>query len=344
MEIRKLGDDERGQTRVLWEEVFTEDTKEFLDYYYEYKIVNNQIYVIEEDGAIRSMLQLNPYYAYVEKDMSRVNYIVAVATQESYRRNGYMGKLLCLALGDLYWKQEPFAFLMPAAERIYTPYEFVTVTSQIHYQYNGSLSELGLPCVKGYDTVAAKDKDCEALAKLTDENLKYQYDVSICRDSAFFQRLIKEQESQNGHIVLVMKDDVLEGYFMMSGETGIQIREPIMRDPSVDLLNIMQLSVKEELNMMVRIVHLQTLFECMKPKSDFSTKIEVFDSIISENTGVYQLKAEGGSIHCKKVKEVVSQDTALTISELTGYLFGKSADSNLSKLESMSRICLHEIV
>ena len=34
MIVRKLDQAEHGKTRKLWEEVFSEDTAEFLDYYY----------------------------------------------------------------------------------------------------------------------------------------------------------------------------------------------------------------------------------------------------------------------------------------------------------------------
>lgn len=47
--LKKLKPEERGLTRTLWEQVFTEDTKEFLDYYYTEKTKNNEIYVIETD-------------------------------------------------------------------------------------------------------------------------------------------------------------------------------------------------------------------------------------------------------------------------------------------------------
>ena len=49
------------KTRKLWEEVFSDDTRAFLDYYYFIKTKENEIWVIEEDGEIQSMLQLNPY-------------------------------------------------------------------------------------------------------------------------------------------------------------------------------------------------------------------------------------------------------------------------------------------
>ena len=52
MIVRRLEQSEHGKTRSLWEEVFTEDTSAFLDYYYYIKTKDNQIYVVEEDGQI----------------------------------------------------------------------------------------------------------------------------------------------------------------------------------------------------------------------------------------------------------------------------------------------------
>ena len=49
---RKLEKQEHIKTRKLWEEIFKEDTQEFLDYYYTVKTLENEIYVIEEDGTI----------------------------------------------------------------------------------------------------------------------------------------------------------------------------------------------------------------------------------------------------------------------------------------------------
>ena len=61
MKIRKLETGEKLNTRKLYEEVFSEDSKDFVDYYYEEKVKDNQIYVVEEDGEIQAMLHLNPY-------------------------------------------------------------------------------------------------------------------------------------------------------------------------------------------------------------------------------------------------------------------------------------------
>ena len=69
MKLRKLERQEHGKTRKLWEDIFAEDTQEFLDYYYTEKTAENEIYVIEEDDKIVSILHLNPYQMRVEDKM-----------------------------------------------------------------------------------------------------------------------------------------------------------------------------------------------------------------------------------------------------------------------------------
>ena len=41
MQIRKLEDEEKGRTRRLYEEVFSEDSPSFVDYYYTEKTKDN---------------------------------------------------------------------------------------------------------------------------------------------------------------------------------------------------------------------------------------------------------------------------------------------------------------
>ena len=61
MQIRKLNITEHGATRPLYEEVFSEDSSSFVDYYYSIKTKDNTIFVVEEDEAVQAMIHLNPY-------------------------------------------------------------------------------------------------------------------------------------------------------------------------------------------------------------------------------------------------------------------------------------------
>ena len=89
MEIRKLESAEHGKTRFLWEKIFKEDSQTFVDYYYFIRTKENVIYVVEEEGAIRSMLQKNPYWMKLEDSVFDSEYIVGVATEKEYRSRGY---------------------------------------------------------------------------------------------------------------------------------------------------------------------------------------------------------------------------------------------------------------
>ena len=112
MILRKLKTSEHLLTRPLWEQIFTEDSNEFLDYYYRNKTKNNEIYVIETDGVIRSMLQLNPYVLNIEDQEKESRYIVAVATEILHRGKGYMTELLKKSVRDMYIQKIPFTFLI----------------------------------------------------------------------------------------------------------------------------------------------------------------------------------------------------------------------------------------
>ena len=81
-----LSDLEKIQSRTLYEKVFCEDTKRFVDYYYQYKIRDNEILALKEDEQIVSMLHLNPYTMIVNGYEVESRYIVAVATHPVCQR------------------------------------------------------------------------------------------------------------------------------------------------------------------------------------------------------------------------------------------------------------------
>ena len=126
----------------MYEEVFSEDSTSFVDYYFTEKTKDNEIYVLEEDGAVRSMLHLNPYQIMVNGIEKTAHYIVAVATQETWRKRGYMKVLIRKALKDMYRNGENFTFLMPAAEAIYLPHDFSKVYEQEKRYFHGEGEQL----------------------------------------------------------------------------------------------------------------------------------------------------------------------------------------------------------
>lgn len=232
MKLRKLETEEHGKTRKLWEEVFSEDSREFLDYYYYIKTKDNAIYVIEEDDAIRSMLQLNPYELQVEDARLRSEYIIGVATQKEYRSRGYMRQLLTKAMQDLYDRKDAFTFLMPAAEAIYTPYDFRYVYRQpscVLTEEKKVVSEVST--IKTTVTWReARLMDATVMAEFFQNHFAAKWNVCAVHDAEYYRTMILEQQSEFGGVCLLEEGRQIKGMFAYAMEEGLEIREVLYLD------------------------------------------------------------------------------------------------------------------
>ena len=227
MKVRKLRQEEHIRTRRLWEEIFTEDTPEFLDYYYSVKANDNEIYVIEDNGEIVSMLHLNPYEMRVQDKIYHTNYIVAVATDERYRKRGLMRQLLNHAMQIMADRGEPFTFLMPADEAIYKPFGFEFIYEQKREKVSGKKCEDNT-----LEIMEASLEHCQVIADFANELLK-TYDVVTWRDADYYKMILAEQVSENGGILVAKQDGKIQGVFCYAKEADFEIREPLFYDKAV---------------------------------------------------------------------------------------------------------------
>ncbi|MFI3172488.1 MAG: GNAT family N-acetyltransferase [Eubacteriales bacterium] len=317
MQVDRLEVIDHVQTRTLWEEVFQDDTEAFLDYYYKCMADHNTIYTIEQQGELVSMLQLNPYQIQLAGKLFPIHYIVGVATKERYRKQGMMGKLLRQSMQEMYLAKEPLTYLMPAAEAIYEPYDFVVVGEQIHYEYVGELKDgMFVDRVQNLEFSYATDRDCAMLTEFANQEIMKRYSIFTRRTEEYFQQLIKEQACQNGGIVLVRKEGVFVGYFITANEGYQQIRELIFSD---DIK--MPVKEKSRVNMMVRIVNLEKLLTTIRWGMGEQNLLQVIDPIIEENTGTYRFSPSYGGLRVKKISNEVDKEQAWTIRDLTKNLF-----------------------
>lgn len=374
MELRKLKQQEHHKTRALWELVFPEDTKAFLDYYYYFKTRDNEIFVIEKDGAVRSMLQLNPYTIQIEKAQHVCHYVVAVATEEEYRRRGYMGELLRHAMREMYDRKEPFTFLMPAAEGIYTPYDFRFVYAQSRAEDFAACDALE----PGICSDAALS-DAEETAQFVQKHFTGKWQVYAVRDAQYYQTQIFEQQSENGGIRLMRPDGKLAGLFFYSDEDGLEIREPLylegyeslFRRAVSELMRLRGSSAKiyaweggekKEPLIMVRILYLAGLLACMKVRAgeEMDCSFAVLDPILKQNSRIYRIQGGKSTDWSVQVRETEDSEGVLAIGALTSLLFGyqtveetareedviltEHLKTELGKLDTLDRVWLNEIV
>lgn len=332
MEVKKLKQEEHILTRPLYETVFSEDGRAFVDYYYTEKTKDNCIYAGYEDGKIRSMVHLNPYTLMVNGHEEPGHYIVAVATEEAYRKRGYMAELLKETLRDMYRKGEPFTFLMPAAETIYTPHGFRTVYKQEKRFYHE------LEKIEGYRR--AQSADASAMADAAEVFLAQNYQVYAKRDEAYYVRLMKEYESDGGHL-MVREDDG-------------QITDIVPEIPFHETEGAVRPKI------MTRIVDAKKMLMLLPLNYLLGVCFHVTDPVIEENNRCFMLTGtEYSGVMLMEGKPENSEGT-LTIEALTKLVFGAATAEELEdepgvsmsgrmreelkKIVPLSRIFLNEIV
>lgn len=339
MEVRLLKQQEHGKTRLLWEKVFQEDSKAFLDYYYFFKTRENSVYVVEEDEEIRSMLHLNPFLIQVGEGQFDGRYIIAVATEESYRKRGYMGMLLRKAMQAMCQEKQPFTFLMPAAEAIYTPYDFRFVYDQNVWKYTvvEKQEQKSLPVSE------AGIGDGADLAAFFMEYFSERFQIYAVRDEQYYQTMLFEQQSENGGIAILKRSEKIVGCFLYGDEDGLEIREPLYlkeyetefwaavgkiceKHGQKEALVYAGISEEEKIGtvefqkkkptIMVRILHLESLLRLLKTKAgeQIDCSFAVLDSILTQNSRVWKLQSspigeiEEGEDTAKEVEKQRSSD------------------------------------
>lgn len=218
--IRYLEQREKQTSRALYEAAFPEDSKEFIDYYYEWKTKDNEVIVMEgagNDRAFHVMIHLNPYELKIYGNTREVPYIVAVATDVRYRRQGKMGQVMERALQDMEHNQIPFTFLLPADPAYYRGQGFVFFPRQDYLERGGvcfavdagkdllKAASLDEP-VNGMDKAGWKragEKDCHEMALFSNRILADKCEIFIKRDESYYRRLLKELAPEHGGALLL---------------------------------------------------------------------------------------------------------------------------------------------
>lgn len=340
MELRYLEQSEKERSRELYELCFPEDSETFIDYYYAEKCRDNQILVLQEQDELVSMVHLNPFQICMYGQEATVHYLVAVATAEEYRRRGYAVELMRQAFHDLYQAEEPFIFLMPANPDYYYSSGFEYWENQIELKQDQDTIWRD-----GLQIAAAKEKDCQELAEYSNRVLAEQFDLFVKKDEAYYRRLLKEQHSEDGQVVVIRQRTAettktaemaesakaaetteaagkICGIFCFDRECGVEIREPVMEDSCSEYIHPL---------MMGRILNLERFCGMMKSTGKIFLETEIRDTMIPENNGRFRIQIDengGRAVRVHGLKTEQSMDIAE---------FGKMIFDNM-------RIYINEVV
>lgn len=329
MKIERLDTRERTKTRELYEEVFSEDSMEFVDYYYQYKTPGNEIFAVLDEKEICGMAHVNPYILSADgRDLCGA-YLVAVATRAKFRHRGIMTSLLKEIFCFLYEKREAFLYLMPASEAIYTPFDFrffYCQTERYIVQNEGGREKKE---ETEFSVKEASEGQFELLCTAWNADLEENYRLFAKRTPEYLTDLQKELKAMKGRLMVISRGDQCVGAFQLIQEEETMIFEPWIREPFKKCLeNILEgflekealwgrekkvkiAAFQEELKdqktkrkpwMMGRIIHLGEWITRLRSESQKVIRIQVTDTWIPQNDGYYEIVIgkEGGS--AKKIQ------------------------------------------
>ncbi len=340
------------ESRSLWEEVFPEDGKAFLDAYYAGKGRNNEILVIrDEKSRICAMIHWNPVNVFLYGKERTADFLVAVATRADMRRKGLMARLMHSGLKERMKRRVPFVFLNPAVEAYYTPFDFVSVGACLACKASG----IGVFRKTEFEVRPVLSNEYEGAAAWVNGQLEKRYSLFALRSAEYFCVLSKELASEGGQIMGVYENAEMKGLFLYTLEGGLEIREPVChpeREEEIlgavrkwasdsfgaDLLENAEITgcgperehTYEKLKLMIRIVSLEECIRCLPAKENFQQQIRVHDPILAENNGLFFLTVSPEGNRLRPAEEETEDCVELSIRELTGLLF--------------SRIFLNEVV
>lgn len=368
MNIRYARATDKNQIVSLWNYCF-EDGEDFVKYYFENVYDKKNTIIIEENNEVLSALQLNKYKIDLRNRKYDVSYVVGVSSKPEVRGLGYMKHLMTYTLEELYKSGEIVSLLMAIDYRLYKRYGFDHCYDQI--QYNIKTDELS-----GFRVTSklrkADFEDSKILSEIYTNAVKNLNGYAL-RDEVYFNRFMKEIESENGYIYI---DEANKSYiaYYIQGDT-IFVRELIYNDISslksmlayiynhntqckktvinapVDdkikliIANLKTCEIKLIPFMAGRVINFEKYMESIKLNNintehidDEFIKIKVIDKYIPQNDCVFKIYIKDNQVKVEKVEE--NCDIELDINSITQLAFSYLDINEIFMLNEIDESCL----
>ena len=217
-------DDGTKKQRVyeMWEDNF-HDPVSYANFYFNEVYGKNEVLLNEEMSAdeniVKGMLHLNPYTLHVKGQPAEAEYIVGVATDEEYRRQGVMRELLVKTFQELRSRGELFTYLMPADENYYLPFDFRFGMAQVEQELE-YLPELRKETENEKYTFKTELSDAELETLVAQENVIKDtlFDIFTEISVPYIRRMEKEVESDYGQVLYVFDGESYVGRAAVGAE------------------------------------------------------------------------------------------------------------------------------
>lgn len=208
--IETAGAEDMDEIRKLWKQSF-DDQDAYMDYYFSNVATRNHIFVAKTDSKIISMVHLNPYtLAETTAGVTtykKGGYIVGVATDPEFRRQGIMSMLMKYVLSYAAENDYDYIYLMPEKEIYYKGLGFAPVVESGFY----NITDLK-PEKNDYELCGLKDITDEQLQSFS-EKLTQRYDLFVPRTRAYLEDLGMECRSLFGDVYIIKDENEIEAVY-----------------------------------------------------------------------------------------------------------------------------------
>ena len=349
MNIRYARATDKNQIVSLWNYCF-EDGEDFVKYYFENVYDKKNTIIIEENNEVLSALQLNKYKIDLRNRKYDVSYVVGVSSKPEVRGLGYMKHLMTYTLEELYKSGEIVSLLMAIDYRLYKRYGFDHCYDQI--QYNIKTDELS-----GFRVTSklrkADFEDSKILSEIYTNAVKNLNGYAL-RDEVYFDRFMKEIESEDGYIYIDEENKSYIAYYMQ-GDTffvreliynnisslksilayiynhNTQCKNTVINAPVDDKIkliisNLKTCEIKLIPFMAGRVINFEKYIESINLDNintyhieGESIKIKIIDKYIPQNDNVFEIYIKDNKVKIEKTQE--SYDIELDINSITQLAF-----------------------
>ena len=318
----------------MYDSIFKEDSKAFVDYYYQHVVPGNRILAAdsqEQDSRkIQCMIHFNPHMLNICGNAREAYYLVAVATRPECRKQGIMGRLMEHALKEIAKNHMPFTFLMPANPAYYYGQGFSFFPNQPleKTQAGDGFGQPEEKIQKGssfgrlkrespvFQWRRARVEDTGEIALFANRILERKSQIFVQRSKAYYEQLMAETTAEDGAILLLEISGVLQGVLAYgteqngSGQFVAEIQELLLGDRAKALFASMSKAAICQtalpgygvhfpaFPMMARITDLFSLVPLLKSQSPKLYTVDLTDRALPAHNGCFQisLDASGGTI------------------------------------------------
>lgn len=340
--------------RDLWRNCF-HDPEAYEEFYFGAVYPNNFVYTLWGKG----MLHVNGYRCQVMGEVYNLPYIVGVATNKKYRRQGIMKHLLCRAMQDMREEKVPFAYLMPAKMEYYSPFDFYPVTSKQERHLkcgpsreNALSAKEDLRYISYHEIKQWDDVRRQELFQLIDEWMSSNYQVYACRDACYYDLLLKEKQCQDGDVIFAFTNENttlnLCGVFayVMDGATPY-VEQVLCKDSSSDSDYMLEpyftdkeIVVMDSYCYMLRVIHVDEFLDLFGSlicsEEEGKKTLCIVDEWLPENCGEFELRRDGENVIVTRTDSVGKREgeksfqrdctsecdcVTMTVAELISYVF-----------------------